>query len=236
MPRYDFPAPLPAPTVPAYSQPRADAASTARWNAQAAMWNKYTAATNAPEKTNYTYSSGAPAGIDEKWWEDFKREHNGEDPESYYKGDLDAALRDRAWGDQFYRTYGRPPSIYDWKASYYNRKYGDNGYGGGGGGSGTAAASPTMSPMWNAIFGNYYSTRPGQSEQGYANFLSQWAQQAGRQPTVEEATRILTGYQNLLVNRPLLPATAEDFNAYLARTLAQPAALPPIAYLQLGEI
>lgn len=73
-----------------------------------------------------------PRGVDAVWYRQFMDEHDGATPEEVYKRDgdyaLDHALADKAWGDQFMRTYGRPPSIYDWKASYGQRQrsyYGD---------------------------------------------------------------------------------------------------------------
>lgn len=227
------------PPVTPTSSARANAASTARYNAQAAMWNKFLQSTTTKPVRATTYNS-VPAGIDREWWEQFKAEHDGVDPETYYKGDLDAALRDRAWGDQFYRTYNRPPSIYDWKASYYDRKYPGSGYGGGGGGAGGGTAGgapvPGMSPLWDVIFSNYYATRPGQSPTDYANFLGQLAKQVGRDLTPDEATRMLAEYQMALLNRPGTAGSYEDLMTYLNRYMQQPGALPPVAYLTMGEI
>lgn len=69
------------------------------------------------------------------WWDQFAEEHvyktkDGREynltPDQVYDNDgeyaVAHALADKAWGDQFYRTYGRPPSDYDWKASYYQRQ------------------------------------------------------------------------------------------------------------------
>jgi len=73
-------------------------------------------------------SYGIPAGVDPGWYRQFLAEHDGATPEQVYRSDGPDALRhadfDRQWGDQFYRTYGRRPSVYDWKASYYQRQRG----------------------------------------------------------------------------------------------------------------
>lgn len=68
-----------------------------------------------------------------QWYYEFTRQHGGVTPEVYYGGPaaqydpevaanaLEQAIWDREWGKQFERTYGRPPSEYDWKASYWHR-------------------------------------------------------------------------------------------------------------------
>jgi hypothetical protein len=67
-----------------------------------------------------------PYGVDPTWYKAFTAEHDGKTPEDVYRRDgeyaVAHALADKAWGDQFYRTYNRPPSEYDWKASYYQRQ------------------------------------------------------------------------------------------------------------------
>lgn len=69
------------------------------------------------------------------WWDQFAQEHpyrtkDGRTvyltPDQVYDRDgeyaVAHALHDKAWGDQFYRTYGRPPTEDDWKTSYYDRQ------------------------------------------------------------------------------------------------------------------
>jgi hypothetical protein len=78
---------------------------------------------------------GVPRGVDARWWQQFAQEHpyrtkDGRTvyltPDQVYERDgeyaVAHALHDKAWGDQFYRTYGRPPTEDDWKASYYDRQ------------------------------------------------------------------------------------------------------------------
>lgn len=69
------------------------------------------------------------------WWDQFAQEHPYQTkdgrtvhltPDQVYDRDgeyaVAHALHDKAWGDQFYRTYNRPPTEDDWKASYYDRQ------------------------------------------------------------------------------------------------------------------
>ncbi len=74
----------------------------------------------------YAPAYDVPRGVDPAWWGQFAQEHNGRTPEQVYSRDgeyaVAHALSDKAWGDQFYRTYGRAPSDYDWKASYSQRQ------------------------------------------------------------------------------------------------------------------
>ncbi len=59
-------------------------------------------------------ASGIPAGVDPVWWEAFRAEHGGQTPTDYYKGNLEQALADRAWGEQF-RAYN--PLAKDWRGA-----------------------------------------------------------------------------------------------------------------------
>lgn len=81
---------------------------------------------NASTNGNAGAGWNIPYGVDPVWYQQFAAEHDGKTPETVYKRDgeyaIAHALSDKAWGDQFYRTYGRPPSEYDWKASYYQRQ------------------------------------------------------------------------------------------------------------------
>lgn len=81
-------------------------------------------APGAPQ--NYAPPSDVPRGVDAQWWNQFAQEHNGQTPEQFYRRDgeyaVSHALADKAWGDQFFRAYGRAPSDYDWKASYAQRQ------------------------------------------------------------------------------------------------------------------
>jgi hypothetical protein len=236
-------APTGAPITPQFSAPfTTDEAESLRnrtaANTPAAATPAATGAVMPPASGTGggTGSAARPSNVDPVWWEQFKREHGGVDPTTFYKGDLAAALEDKAWGDQFFRMYGRAPSEYDWKASYNQREYGGGGGGGYGGYSGGSAAAAGTSPLWQAIFGNYYSTRPGEnSANDYNNFIRSWTNAAGRVPTMDEASRILTGYQNYLVNNGTGGAIP-DFNTYLGRVLNQGQTPPPIAYLNTGEI
>jgi hypothetical protein len=76
-----------------------------------------------------------PYGVDANWYRAFMAEHpyttkSGQTinltPEQVYDRDgeyaIAHALSDKAWGEQFARTYNRAPTDYDWKASYYDRQ------------------------------------------------------------------------------------------------------------------
>jgi len=80
----------------------------------------------------------APAGIDQTWWSAFTTAHKGKNPiEEYMAGGwykdeqsaLSAALSDKAWGEQFARTYGRAPTDDDWRYHWFASRglYSDRG-------------------------------------------------------------------------------------------------------------
>lgn len=64
-----------------------------------------------------------------QWYDAFTQEHGGIDPVEFYGGGtwrseedaLQQALWDKAWGDQFARTYGRGPTDDEWRSSYGHR-------------------------------------------------------------------------------------------------------------------
>lgn len=192
--------------------------------------------------TGNAMNSTAPGGVDQQWWDEFTREHNGRTPEDVYHGDIDAALRDRAWGDQFYRTYGRPPSEYDWKASYYTRRYGPSGGGGGGGGygGGSASGATGLPAMWNALFSTWYTTNPTeQAAADYERFQQTWLARANTLPTTQQADQFLmlfAQYVQNVLGKTLGNATPAEMQQFMDRYLTQTPTPPPTAPLNLGEI
>ena len=198
----------------------------------------------APTRANtYSAAGNAPGGGNADWWDEFTRAHNGRTPEDVYYGDVDAALRDKAWAEQFQRTYGRPPSEYDWKASYYSRKYGPSGGGGGGGGSygsGNAAGATGLPAMWQTLFSTWYTANPQeQAAQDYERFQQTWLARANTLPTTQQADAFLmlfAQYVQNVLGKTLGNATPAEFQTFLDRYLTQTPTPPPTAPLNLGEI
>lgn len=63
--------------------------------------------------------SPAPPGINQKWWNDFTKEHEGQNPIEFYGATgegLAEALADLEWSQGFAEMYGRPPTDDDWRA------------------------------------------------------------------------------------------------------------------------
>ena len=91
-----------------------------------AFLGKETKPTSTPYGSNPLYSK---KNISPAWVSDFTQQHGGQDPITFYGGGkiqnessaLWEADWDRKWGDQFMRTYGRPPSDEDWAHSYQHR-------------------------------------------------------------------------------------------------------------------
>jgi hypothetical protein len=75
----------------------------------------------------------APAGIDQKWWDDFTKEHAGQNPAEFYQEaegvsaaeGIRRAQFDREFGASFRDQYGRDPTEDDWKAHYFATRGGD---------------------------------------------------------------------------------------------------------------
>lgn len=93
---------------------------------------RITLGTSKPTTTSSSGSGyGGTSGGDPltNWYNQFTSEHGGTDPISFYGGGiwrseedaLDQALWDAEWGNQFARTYGRPPTDDEWKSSYGHR-------------------------------------------------------------------------------------------------------------------
>lgn len=115
------------------------------------------AGTPAPttgEGTVKTKYREAPAGVPAGWYRQFQEEHGGETPEEFYRrtGEgLDEALADRAWGEQFARERGRPPSEDDWRYNWFMTRKG--------------RPPPTFSPEQWDVLSRYQRRRTGEGSE-----------------------------------------------------------------------
>lgn len=209
-------------------------------------------AANPAPTTTSNYGVNVPAGADPKWYVDFMNEHNGQTPEEVYHGDLQRALYDKAWGEQYQRTYQQPPSIYDWKASYgdrYRGYYGIGGGGGGGGGYGTsggatnAANLPSYYTNWFAtMFGTdpdtYYTQNrggPQQAQYDYDALTQSWLNKTGRYLQPNEMQNLLTNALGHFKAQNVTPNFSDVLN-YVDKVVKPVTAPEPVTYLNVGNI
>lgn len=71
------------------------------------------------------WRNNAPAGVDQKWWDDFTEQHEGQNPLDYYgeQGEgLAEAMGDLEWSQNFQEMYGRPPSDDDWRLWWFQKR------------------------------------------------------------------------------------------------------------------
>ncbi len=92
----------------------------------------------APPKYAWTEEMGQMGMGQERypqWYQAFQQAHAGMTPEQFYgqpgqtytggpgytpASGLQQALEDSAWGDQFYRAWGRAPNDYEWQEHWYS--------------------------------------------------------------------------------------------------------------------
>ena len=75
--------------------------------------------------TGGRWANNAPAGVDQKWWDDFTEEHDGQNPLDYYgaQGEgLAEAMGDLEWSQGFERDHGRPPNDDEWRWWWFEKR------------------------------------------------------------------------------------------------------------------
>lgn len=146
---------------------------------------------------------------------------------------------DAAWAEQFQRTYGRPPSDYDWNYRWHS-DVGTPGYGsgyGGGGGSAVSGLPAEYRTGFEAVFGpaaTFYGASPAQAAADYESLANLWQNATGTPIQPTDWTRIW-GLLSTAKPAGRAPVWSDIYTA-AQRYLARPPSTANVSHLNTSEI